>query len=72
MTAYLRRAGPAASPGAVIRAMRALRLVGARRDTKFRTTVPAKDGRRAGVTTVCDSPMPQLSGGLRRRRAFPA
>ncbi len=49
MTAYLRRtAMPAASAGSVDRAMGALGLVGIRRDKGTRTTIPAKDGIRAG------------------------
>ncbi len=49
MTAHLRRtATPDASRGAVDRAMRALGLVGVRRDKGVRTTIQAKDGIRAG------------------------
>ena len=49
MTAYLRRTTmPAASAGSVDRAMRTLGLVGVRRDKGIRTTIPAKDGIRAG------------------------
>jgi putative transposase len=49
MTAYLRRtAMPEASVGAVDRAMRTLGLSGVRRDKGIRTTIPAKDGIRAG------------------------
>ena len=49
MTAYLRRtAMPGASAGSVDRAMRTLGLVGVRRDKGTRTTIPAKDGTRAG------------------------
>jgi putative transposase len=49
MTAYLRRTClPQASAGAVDRAMKALRLNGVRRDKGVRTTIPAKDGHRAG------------------------
>jgi transposase InsO family protein len=49
MTALVRRDWlPDASPGAVDRAMRLLGLSGVRRDKTVRTTVPAKDGRRAG------------------------
>ncbi len=49
MTAYVRRHHrPDASWGAVDRAMRMLGLSGARRDKTLRTTIPAKDGRRAG------------------------
>ena len=39
---------PHASAGSVDRAMRLLGLSGVRRDTKVRTTIPAKDGKRAG------------------------
>jgi putative transposase len=49
MTAALRRGPmPNVSAGSVDRAMRTLGLVGARRDKGTRTTVPAKDGVRAG------------------------
>jgi len=49
MTAYLRRTMmPEASAGSVDRAMRTLGLVGVRRDKGTRTTIPAKDGVRAG------------------------
>ena len=49
MTAYVRRHHlPEASWGAVDRAMRQLGLSGVRRDKKLRTTIPAKDGVRAG------------------------
>lgn len=49
MTASLRRtAMPEASAGSVDRAMRILGLVGVRRDKGTRTTIPAKDGTRAG------------------------
>ena len=49
MTALLRRTTmPEVSPGAVDRAMRTLGLVGVRRDKGVRTTIPAKDGVRAG------------------------
>ena len=49
MTAYLRRTSmPEASFGAVDRAMRTLGLSGVRRDKGTRTTIPAKDGNRAG------------------------
>ncbi len=39
---------PEASAGSVDRAMRTLGLVGVRRDKGIRTTIPAKDGIRAG------------------------
>src|SRR5829696_3467317 len=48
MTPLVRRSLPDASPGAVDRAMRSLGLQGIRRAKGIRTTVPAKDGRRAG------------------------
>lgn len=49
MTALIRRTTlPAASRGAVDRAMRTLGLSGIRRDKRVRTTIPAKDGIRAG------------------------
>ena len=48
MTALVRRALPDASPGSVDRAMRSLGLQGIRRSKGIRTTIPAKDGRRAG------------------------
>lgn len=50
MTALIRRTTiPGASRGAVDRAMRALGLSGIRRDKGVRTTIPAKDGIRAGT-----------------------
>jgi len=49
MTAYLRRTTmPEASAGSVDRAMGTLGLSGVRRDKGVRTTIPAKDGHRAG------------------------
>ena len=49
MTALVRRRRlPEASAGAVDRAMRTLGLCGVRRDKGVRTTIPAKDGKRAG------------------------
>lgn len=49
MTALIRRTMiPGASRGAVDRAMRDLGLSGIRRDKSIRTTIPAKDGVRAG------------------------
>ena len=49
MTAYVRRASmPEAAAGAVDRAMGTLGLSGVRRDKSIRTTIPAKDGTRAG------------------------
>jgi transposase InsO family protein len=44
----VRRELPDATPGAVDRAMRSLGLQGVRRSKGIRTTIPAKDGRRAG------------------------
>ncbi len=48
MTALIKRRIPQASPGSVDRAMKALGLNGIRRAKGVRTTIPAKDGRRAG------------------------
>ncbi len=49
MTALLRRTSArGVSAGAVDRAMRTLGLSGVRRDKCIRTTIPAKDGKRAG------------------------
>lgn len=48
MTALVRRTVPGATPGSVDRAMRSLGLVGVRRGKAARTTIPAKDGVRAG------------------------
>jgi transposase InsO family protein len=48
MTALVRRGMPDASFGGVDRAMRALGLAGVRRDKGVRTTIGAKDGKRAG------------------------
>lgn len=48
MTALVRRTSPGASPGAIDRAMRSLDLQGIRRSKGVRTTIPGKDGRRAG------------------------
>ena len=48
MTALIKRSLPAASPGSVDRAMKALGLNGIRRAKGVRTTIPGKDGRRAG------------------------
>ncbi len=49
MTALVRRSRlPKASAGSVDRAMRLLGLSGVRRDKHVRTTIPAKDGKRAG------------------------
>jgi putative transposase len=48
MTALVRRTLPGASRGAVDRAMRAMDLYGVRRAKGVRTTIPGKDGRRAG------------------------
>ena len=48
MTALVQRTTPDASPGSVDRAMRSLGLQGIRRSKGIRTTIPAKDGKRAG------------------------
>jgi putative transposase len=48
MTKLVRRSLPEATPGAVDRAMKALDLKGIRRSKGVRTTIPGKDGRRAG------------------------
>ena len=48
MTALVNRHLPNASPGSVDRAMKTLGLSGIRRSKGIRTTVPAKDGKRAG------------------------
>jgi transposase InsO family protein len=48
MTALVRRRLPETSPGSVDRAMRTLGLNGIRRSKGIRTTIPAKDGTRAG------------------------
>lgn len=48
MTALVRRRLPSATPGSVDRAMRAHDLSGIRRSKGLRTTIPAKDGKRAG------------------------
>jgi len=48
MTALVRRTSRGVSPGSVDRAMRTLGLQGVRRSKGIRTTIRAKDGRRAG------------------------
>ena len=48
MTAFVQRSMPAASPGSVDRAMRSLSLQGITRAKGIRTTIPGKDGQRAG------------------------
>jgi putative transposase len=48
MTALVRRSMPTVSPGSVDRAMKALALQGIRRAKGIRTTIPGKDGKRAG------------------------
>ena len=48
MTALVQRRSPDASPGSVDRAMRSLGLQGIRRCKGIRTTIPGKDGKRAG------------------------
>jgi putative transposase len=63
MTALLRRTTVATvSPGAVDRGMKALGLKGIRRDKHIRTTIPAKDGKRAGDLLDRDftAPAPNL------------
>ena len=66
MTSLVRRSMPGASRGAVDRAMRCLGLQGVRRAKGVRTTIPAKDGRRAAdllnrdftaVVMLSDAPM---------------
>lgn len=48
MLALIRRTSPGVTRGAVDRAMKLLSLVGVRRSKAIRTTVPGKDGKRAG------------------------
>lgn len=48
MTALVKRTTPNALPGSVDRAMRLLGLQGVRRSKGIRTTIAAKDGKRAG------------------------
>jgi putative transposase len=63
MTAQVRRTTlPGASAGSVDRAMKALGLNGVRRDKGVRTTVPGKDGNRAGDLLDRDftAPAPNL------------
>jgi putative transposase len=48
MTSLVRRRMPDATPGAVDRAMKSLGLKGVRRAKGVRTTIPGKDGNRAG------------------------
>lgn len=48
MPKLVQRTLPDASPGAVDRAMNALELKGVRRAKGIRTTIPGKDGKRAG------------------------
>ncbi len=62
MAAAVRRAMPTASPGSVDRAMRSLGLQGIRRSKGVRTTIPAKDGKRAGDLLNRDftAPAPNL------------
>lgn len=62
MTALVRRSRPTASPGSVDRAMRSLGLQGIRRSKGLRTTIPAKDGKRAGDLLNRDftAPAPNL------------
>ena len=70
MTAHLRRTVvPEASFGSVDRAMRTLGLSGVRRDKGIRTTIPAKDGIRAGDLLDRDftAAAPPLQDHRRRR-----
>jgi putative transposase len=48
MTALVRRSLPGTSPGSVDRVMRSLGLQGIRRGKGIQTTIPAKNGKRAG------------------------
>lgn len=48
MTALVKRTTPNASPGSVDRSMKLFGLQGVRRSKGIRTTIPAKDGKRAG------------------------
>ena len=48
MTAIVQRSVPDASPGSVDRAMKSLGLQGVTRAKGVRTTIPSKDGKRAG------------------------
>jgi transposase InsO family protein len=60
MTALVRRTTiPGASRGAIDRAMRALGLADVRRDKGIRTTIPAKDGIRAGGLLYRDFTAPR-------------
>jgi putative transposase len=58
----VRKQLPGASPGSVDRAMKALGLQGIRRSKGIRTTIPAKDGKRAGDLLDRDftAPAPNL------------
>lgn len=60
MTALVRRSLPFTSPGSVDRAMRSLGLQGVRRGKAARTTIPGKDGKRAGdlLDRVFTAPAP--------------
>ena len=62
MARLVRRWMPTASPGSVDRAMRSLGLQGIRRSKGIRTTIPAKDGKRAGDLLNRDftAPAPNL------------
>ena len=63
MTALVRRTVlPEASAGAVDRAMHTLGLAGVRRDKGVRTTIPAKDGKRAGDLLDRDWALPPELG----------
>ena len=71
MLRAVRHSIPDATPGSVDRAMRSLGLVGVRRAKGVRTTIPAKDGRRAGDLLNRDftaaGPQPHLGDGLHLR-----
>jgi putative transposase len=62
MVWLVRRSMPTASPGSVDRAMKSLGLQGIRRSKGIRTTIPAKDGKRAGDLLNRDftAPAPNL------------
>jgi len=63
MTGLVRRHLADASPGSVDRAMKSLGLQGIRRSKGIRTTIPAKDGTRAGDLLNRDftAPAPNLT-----------
>ena len=62
MTALIRRSLPQVSPGAVDRAMKSLGLNGIRRSKGVRTTIPGKDGKRAGDLLNRDFTAPAPNG----------